>query len=103
MNPRLADLLAGHENLYPHRLEKDHPHVVERIAEIWGDRELEAYFQSLILDERCNRHGFAPPVMGEIFLLRNHYLELQPPPPRTANTWGQLTEVGEVRLERESS
>jgi uncharacterized protein len=102
MNQKLADLLVGHINLYPHRLEKEHPHVVERIAEIWGSRELDAYFESLILDERCSRNGFAPPVMGEIFLLRNYCLEQQPPPPRTANTWGQLTEVGEVRLERET-
>jgi hypothetical protein len=41
--------------------------------------------------------------MGEIFALHNHYIALRPQPPRTANTWGQLTEIGDVRLDRGAS
>ena len=103
MNQKLADLLAGHESLYPARLEADHPHVVEKIADLWGRIAVEEYFESLILDERCSRHGFQPVVMGEIFALHNHYIALRPQPPRTANTWGQLTEIGDVRIDRGAS
>jgi len=103
MNQKLADLLAGRDNLYPRRLEADHPHVVEKIAQLWGGIALEEYFEGLILDERCSRHGFQPVVMGEIFALRNHYLAQRPQPPRTANTWGQLTDIGDIRLDRGAS
>ena len=103
MNQTLAKLLAAHPELYPHRLEKEHPHVVERIATLWGDPELEVYFGSLMLDDRCSRHGFEAPVMSEIFLLHNYHLTQFPPPALSPNTWGQLTEVGDVRLEREEA
>ena len=101
MNQKLANLLAAHPELYPHRLEKEHPHIIERIATLWGSEELESYFATLILDDRCGRHGFEAPVMGEIFLLHNYHLDQRPQPALSPNTWGQLTEVGEVRLERE--
>jgi hypothetical protein len=100
MKQKLAKLLGGEDKLYPHRLAAQHPHVIGKIVELWGGAALEAYFDNLMLDTRCTRTGFAPEVLAEIFALRNHYQSLRPAPARTPNTWGELTDISDVRIGR---
>ena len=100
MNQRLAELLGSESKLYPHQLAARHPHIVDRIVQLWGGSALEGYFDNLMLDTRCTRTGFSPEVLAEIFALHNHYQTLRPPPERTANTWGELTDIGDARTGR---
>ena len=100
MNRQLAELLHNDEKLYPHRLAAEHPHIIDRIVALWGSAGLEDYFRNLMLDSRGTRTGFDPAVLAEIFALHNHYIAQRPAPARNANTWGELTEIGQVRLER---
>lgn len=102
MNQKLVELLGGEDKIYPHLLAAQHPHIVDKIVELWGGAALEGYFDNLMLDTRCTRSGFTPEVLAEIFVLHNHYRSLRPTPARTPNTWGELTDISDVRVGRGS-
>lgn len=68
-NKKMAAIFHGQEDKYPRELEKRFPRILDKIAELWGKPELEAYFDDLLLDRRGNRQGFPPEVSSEIFFL----------------------------------
>ena len=69
MNERMARILRGREDQYPHRLEQHYPRILDKIAPLWGEPELDTYFESLLIDQRGNRQGFPREVMTEILRL----------------------------------
>jgi len=69
MNNRLAAILADHMDRYPHKLEARFPHVVERLAKLWGTSELRPFMDTLLIADRPGRQGFPPDVATEIFRL----------------------------------
>ncbi len=55
---------------------EDYPHVIDRISELWGQEDVLAYLQSLLLNDRdAPREGFYLPVYREILLLIEVALE----------------------------
>jgi hypothetical protein len=55
-----------------------HPHIVNRLCEIWNDPAAVAvYFQSLLLSSRPGRMGFSFDVLGELVDLQSYYDDLQ--------------------------
>lgn len=86
MNSKFAQQL-GSDDKYPHLLEKEFPNIVEKMSEHWQAASFEAYVDSLLFDERGDRHGFSPDILEEIFTLQNHYRSLQPPRPVSIDTW----------------
>jgi hypothetical protein len=51
-----------------------YPHVVNRLAELWGSpARMRFYLQDLLLDNRGTRHGFPLPVIAELTAIRNYY------------------------------
>lgn len=58
---------------YPGILEEKYPHVLERIVELWGSPDAEAYFADLLNPNfsggRFDRQGFPRPVWLEILQL----------------------------------
>lgn len=51
------------------------PHVLNRLAAVWGlQDELDAYFDSLLNSRRRNRKGFPPEVHAELVTLHGHAL-----------------------------
>lgn len=58
--------LADDADAYPNELERHFPHVLARIAALWGTPELDAYFASLLFSDRLDREGFPPAVAMEI-------------------------------------
>ena len=50
-----------------------HPHIVNRLAELWlASDELTAYFRELLLSRREGRQGFSFGVLTELFDLQAH-------------------------------
>jgi hypothetical protein len=75
---RAADLAAELETLRPGQfplgrcttsIEREHPHIVERLRLLWGEPEGLRYLNGLILDMRGDRAGFSEEVMNELFFL----------------------------------
>lgn len=67
-----ASLLAKmgeHAGCYPAQIERQFPHVLARLAELWGTRDADRYLDSLMVSDRPNRAGFPPDVAMEIFRL----------------------------------
>ena len=70
MNEKLMQLLRGQEKLYPKNLEEKFPRVLNRIVELWDKKEIDDYFNDLLMDSRGGtRQGFPHEVASEIFAL----------------------------------
>ena len=54
-------------SLLPKHLCRHHPHLANRFADCWGDRQrIEALIDDLLIDRRGDRKGFSARVRGEI-------------------------------------
>ena len=74
MNDRLASLLEGYTDRYPHALESKFNRILEKIVALWGTPALDAYFGDLMLMKGGEaREGFPPDVASDIFLLSAAY------------------------------
>lgn len=70
MNEKLMHLLSGHKELYPKNLEEKYLRVLNRIVELWDSKEIDEYFNELMMDTRSGtRQGFPHDVASEIFAL----------------------------------
>jgi hypothetical protein len=70
MNEKLLQLLDGQEELYPINLEEKFARIVNRIVELWDTKEIDDYFNELMIDNRGGtRQGFPTEVASEIFAL----------------------------------
>lgn len=77
----------------PHAVRLNHslryPHVVNRLAELWGSpSRMRPYLQDLLLDSRGTRHGFPLAVIAELTAIRNYY-ETRVHPVR-ADVWSNV-------------
>ena len=52
---------------FPEAIAQNFPHILARLADLWGSAALDAYLDGLMLDDRGGRHGFPPDVGMEIF------------------------------------
>lgn len=48
---------------------EDHPRISNRIQQLWGTPDCEAYLNSLVIDTRGNRKGFPPEMLEELLYL----------------------------------
>ena len=81
MNEELLQLLNGQAELYPHALCQNFSRIVDKIIILWGEPELEAYFNELLMDSRGGtRQGFPPDVASEIFRLSMYHASILNPP-----------------------
>jgi ankyrin repeat protein len=70
MHPTLAKYFeGGREHFYPVNLEAKIPRIFNKIVSMWGNAELDVYFESLMVDKRGGRKGFPLDVMTDILLL----------------------------------
>jgi len=58
-------------NDYPFALEAQYERILKRIDELWDSDEIDAYFTSLIIDDRGGRQGFPADVLNDILRLRD--------------------------------
>jgi len=77
MNEAILKLLQGEDRFYPHELEKQYPHILNKIVELWDTPQMEAYFVDLMVDKRGTRKGFPQDVATEIYYLDQIYERLR--------------------------
>jgi ankyrin repeat protein len=87
MNSRFFSALLRHPDRYPTRLDERHPHILERIAQLWGTSQIDQYLQELLLDTRGDRQGFAPEVMSDLMFLHRLHVEGREEAP-AEDVWG---------------
>lgn len=59
-------------------LEKNFPHILEKIQALWGYPELNAYFLRLTIDDRGDRDGFPTEVWDDLQILMRLHQDLYP-------------------------
>jgi hypothetical protein len=60
--------------LRPSELAAIFPRIVNQMARLWRrPREMDKYFDGLLVDTRGNRHGFPLKVLMELITLKEHY------------------------------
>jgi len=70
MHPTIAKYFeGGREQFYPMTLESKFSRVFNKIIGMWGNPELETFFEGLMVDKRGGRKGFPMEVMNDILLL----------------------------------
>jgi len=94
MNETLLHLLDGQEQLYPLNLEEKYERVLNRIVELWDSREIDDYFNELMIDTRsANRQGFPKEVASEIFALSMAHTKIREQKQQksaTDNPWDEV-------------
>ena len=60
--------------LRPNELAASFPRIVNQMSRLWRrPREMDKYFDGLLVDTRGNRHGFPLKVLMELTTLKEHY------------------------------
>lgn len=57
--------------LHKSQLERQFPRIAEHLVELWNNSACDQYLNTLVLDDRCDRHGFPPEIMEDLMLLEN--------------------------------
>lgn len=84
--------LADNADAYPNELERQFPHVLARIAALWGAPEMDAYFASLLFSDRRGREGFPPAVAMEISRLAEVHGALRLARSSAVGGWNTFTD-----------
>ncbi len=66
LQDKMGELAADN---FPEAIAQRFPHILARLADLWGSAALDAYLDGLMLDDRGGRQGFPPDVGTEIFRL----------------------------------
>lgn len=74
-NPKMASLFRQDQRKYPFALQERFERILNRIAELWENPDLERYFMELVIDTRGNRQGFPQDVLKDILRLQLMWLE----------------------------
>jgi len=90
---RLLAKMGEHSGHYPLHLEERFPHILERVAELWGTPALDAFLEVLMLPDRLDRQGFPPEVAMEIFSLFSVHGELGLAPLKGQVRWDGIEET----------
>jgi len=93
---RLYTLLGAHAAKFPHQTALRFPHVVDRLADLWGTPAIDGYFSGLMVADDRRKEGFPPDVALEIFALSMLHDSLFPPTVARRDAWAEA-------LEREGS
>jgi hypothetical protein len=75
---------------YPRHTERRFPHIVVRIATLWGKAELDAYLKDLMITTRVGRQGFPPEVAQELFMLASAHGSLGLSTAAAVTGWGHV-------------
>lgn len=69
INPRVALLFKNLPDKHPRFLERDYPHVLNRLMQLWATPEFEPYMHDLTVDKRGGRQGFPLEVVAEMMFI----------------------------------
>lgn len=102
MNQSLLQLIQGRVDLYPHELEKRYARILNKVIELWGTPQLDAYFTELMIDTRGGtRQGFPMEVAAEIYRLSQIHEHLrQPGRAEPADPWAHINIDKQQEIEK---
>lgn len=73
----LTDKLGEHAAAYPRQIEQHFPHILAKLANLWGKPEADRYLDSLTMPDRPGRRGFPEEAARELFKLSMIHSTLQ--------------------------
>jgi hypothetical protein len=80
-------------HVVPHELARQYARIANRLARLWDTpTPCREYLDSLLLDRRGGRRGFAPEVLKEIRTLSDHYCRQHPLPKSGNDIWEEVRE-----------
>lgn len=94
MNARFMKALLKHPDRYPHNLDERHPRLLERIAALWGTKQLDPFLYDLVYDTRGGRQGFPMEVMQELMFLQTLSADTQAL--NDEDPWGDEKDVSQA-------
>jgi hypothetical protein len=100
---RFLEQLGAHASAYPKQLDEAYPHVLEKIAGLWGTREMEPFFNDLLVTQRSGRKGFSAEAFEEVMGLIGVYHKLGltvEAPKKNGDVWSWVTDIGYFGQER---
>jgi ankyrin repeat protein len=66
---RIAQLFKNLPANYPRHLEREHPHILSRLMDLWESPEFDSYLNEVLIDTRGGRSGFSLKVVAEIMFI----------------------------------
>lgn len=84
LRDKMGELAADN---FPEAIAQRFPHILARLADLWGSAALDAYLDGLMLDDRGGRQGFPPDVGTEIFRLISLHASLGLTRTRSSLSW----------------
>lgn len=78
---------------YPEHIEQRYPHILARLAELWGTPALDKYLDTLLLPDRQERQGFPGNVATEVFHLSSVHSQLTFDQKATTSGWGDVVDT----------
>lgn len=70
MNEKALKVLSNNAEYYPAHLEKQFPHIFNKIIIMWDSPDFDSYLNKFMLDKRDHaRQGFPPEIATEILRL----------------------------------
>ncbi|SMC28517.1 Ankyrin repeat-containing protein [Andreprevotia lacus DSM 23236] len=90
---QLRRCLGEYQEQYPAELVANYPRIANTIVDLWGSRNLDKYFEDLLIDDRGDRQGFPPSVVHELMgLMRAYDWQRNIKPSSTPDIWGHAEE-----------
>ena len=90
---RLLKAMGEYSEEYPEQIERQFPHILVKIVDLWGSQELVAYLEKLMFTDRDGRQGFPPEVASEMFRLFNLQSSLGFSPKVSGTGWAAVDDV----------
>jgi len=92
MNEKYLHDMKSRIEFYPHKLQEQFPHLLQKIIQLWGSQTFDAHLNTLMLDKRDHhRQGFPPEVAREILRLSILHGELYKTV--STNSWIDSTDI----------
>lgn len=86
---QLRRCLGEYQEQYPAELVANYPRIANTVVDLWGSRNLDRYFEDLLIDDRGDRQGFPPNVVHELMgLMRVYDWQRNIKPNSAPDIWG---------------
>jgi len=69
INSRVELLFKNLPDKYPHHMERNYTHILNRLMQTWGTPEFDPCMQDLTINDRIGRQGFPPEVIAELIFI----------------------------------
>ena len=89
----LLEKMGEYAGDYPQHIEQRYPHILARLAELWGTPALDKYLDVLLLPDRQERQGFPGDVAKEVFHLSSVHSHLTFDQKAVTSGWGAVVDA----------